>query len=59
MPVPLAPSPSLSQAMNTIRTKAFVIPDGTLLPINRIAADTRTTQGRHRTDVVVDLPAAY
>jgi hypothetical protein len=31
--------------MRTIRAKAFVILDGTLLPIDRIAADTRTTPG--------------
>lgn len=33
-------APSLTEAMRTIRTKAFVILDGTLLPIDRIAADT-------------------
>ncbi|GHG41156.1 hypothetical protein Shyd_79760 [Streptomyces hydrogenans] len=33
-------APSLAEAMLTIREKAFVILDGTLLPIDRIAADT-------------------
>ena len=33
-------APSLAEAMKTIRTKAFVILDGPLLPIDRIAADT-------------------
>ncbi len=33
-------APTLTEAMKTIRTKAFVILDGTLLPIDRIAADT-------------------
>ena len=33
-------APSLAEAMRTIRAKAFVILDGTLLPIDRIAADT-------------------
>lgn len=34
----LAPTPA--EAMRVARTKAFVILDGTLLPIDRIAADT-------------------
>jgi hypothetical protein len=33
-------APSLVEAMKTIRDKAFVILDGTVLPIDRIAADT-------------------
>ncbi len=33
-------APTLTEAMKTIRTKALVILDGTLLPIDRIAADT-------------------
>lgn len=33
-------APTLAEAMKTIRTKAFVILDGTLLPIDRIAAHT-------------------
>lgn len=32
--------------MKTIRTKAFVILDGTLLPIDRIAADTPYYSGK-------------
>ncbi len=34
--------------MKTIRTKAFVILDGTLLPIDRIAADTPYCSGKHQ-----------
>lgn len=34
--------------MRTIRTKAFVILDGTLLPIGRIAADTPYYSGRRK-----------
>ncbi|MGW2524206.1 transposase family protein [Streptomyces sp. NPDC001617] len=41
-------APSLDQAMTTIRTKAFVILDGTLLPIDRIAADTPYYSGKHK-----------
>lgn len=33
-------APSLAEAMKTIRTKAFVILDGILLPIDRIAIGT-------------------
>ncbi|SCE23301.1 Helix-turn-helix of DDE superfamily endonuclease [Streptomyces sp. DvalAA-43] len=33
-------APSLTEAMRTIRAKAFVILDGTLLPVDRVAADT-------------------
>lgn len=43
---PLAPS--LAETMRTIRTKAFVILDGTLLPIDRIAADTPYYSGKHK-----------
>jgi hypothetical protein len=35
-----AAAPNLSEAMKTMQVKAFVILDGTLLPIDRIAADT-------------------
>ncbi|CAM5605422.1 hypothetical protein Sdia_35950 [Streptomyces diastaticus subsp. diastaticus] len=35
-----AVAPTLTEAMKTVRAKAFVILDGTLLPIDRIAADT-------------------
>lgn len=34
--------------MRTIRTKALVILDGTLLPIDRIAADTPYYSGKHK-----------
>lgn len=40
--------PTLTEAMKTIRTKAFVILDGTLLPIDRIAADTPYCSGKHK-----------
>lgn len=41
-------TPTLTEAMETIRTKAFVILDGTLLPIDRIAADTPYHSGKHK-----------
>ncbi|WP_093804147.1 transposase family protein [Streptomyces sp. Wb2n-11] len=41
-------APTLAEAMKTIRTKAFVILDGTLLPIDRIAADTPYYSGKHK-----------
>ncbi|MFE4020744.1 transposase family protein [Streptomyces sp. NPDC059101] len=41
-------APSLAEAMRTIRAKAFVILDGTLLPIDRIAADTPYYSGKHK-----------
>ena len=41
-------APSLDEAMRTIRAKAFVILDGTLLPIDRIAADTPYYSGKHK-----------
>lgn len=41
-------APSLAEAMKAIRTKAFVILDGTLLPIDRIAADTPYCSGKHK-----------
>ncbi|SCK63359.1 DDE superfamily endonuclease [Streptomyces sp. AmelKG-D3] len=40
--------PTLTEAMKTIRTKAFVILDGTLLPIDRIAVDTPYYSGKHK-----------
>lgn len=49
-------APTLTEAMKTIRTKAFLILDGTLLPIDRIAADTPYYSGkqkRHGTNVQV------
>lgn len=41
-------APSLAEAMETIRAKAFAILDGTLLPIDRIAADTPYYSGKHK-----------
>jgi hypothetical protein len=41
-------APSLAEAMRTIREKAFVILDGTLLPIDRITADTPCYSGKHK-----------
>ncbi|MFD3844848.1 transposase family protein [Streptomyces microflavus] len=41
-------APSLAEAMLTIREKAFVILDGTLLPIDRIAADTPYYSGKYK-----------
>ncbi|WP_329618036.1 transposase [Streptomyces brevispora] len=41
-------APTLAQAMKTIRRKVFVILDGTLLPIDRIAADTPYYSGKHK-----------
>ncbi|MGG7568812.1 transposase family protein [Streptomyces sirii] len=41
-------APTLTEAMKIIRTKAFVILDGTLLPIDRIAADTPYYSGKHK-----------
>lgn len=41
-------APTLAEAMSIARTKAFVILDGTLLPIDRIAADTPHYSGKHK-----------
>ncbi|WP_443053402.1 transposase family protein [Streptomyces sp. NBC_00285] len=41
-------APSRAEAMAAILTKAFVILDGTLLPIDRIAANTPYYSGRHK-----------
>ncbi|MFD3537785.1 transposase family protein [Streptomyces sp. NPDC058664] len=41
-------APTLAEAMNIAQTKAFVILDGTLLPIDRIAADTPYYSGKHK-----------
>ncbi|GAB2935053.1 hypothetical protein GCM10027028_38460 [Streptomyces sundarbansensis] len=43
-----ARAPSLAEAMKTARTKAFVILDGKLLPIDRVAADTAYYSGKHK-----------
>lgn len=40
-------APTLADAVRAVRTKAFVILDGTLLPIDRIAADRRPLLGGH------------
>ncbi|MGW0393003.1 transposase family protein [Streptomyces sp. NPDC003042] len=41
-------APTLAEVMETARTKAYVILDGTLLPIDRIAADTPYYSGKHK-----------
>ncbi|MER5556269.1 transposase family protein [Streptomyces sp. NPDC002793] len=41
-------APTLDQAMKVARRKAFVILDGTLLPIDRIAADRPYYSGKHK-----------
>ncbi|MGW0886226.1 transposase family protein [Streptomyces sp. NPDC002671] len=41
-------APTLDEAMTTARAKAFIILDGTLLPIDRIAADTPYYSGKHK-----------
>lgn len=41
-------APTLAAGMTAARTKAFVILDGTLLPIDRIAADTPYCSGIHK-----------
>lgn len=39
-------APPLPEAMKSLRTEAYLIVDATLLPIQRIAADTRTRARR-------------
>ncbi|MEW5655238.1 transposase family protein [Streptomyces cinereoruber] len=41
-------APTLRQAMNEARRKAFLILDGTLLPIDRIAEDCPYYSGKHK-----------
>ncbi|MFD8525651.1 transposase family protein [Streptomyces capillispiralis] len=41
-------APALAEAARTASTKAFVLLDGTLLPIDRIAADRPFSSGRHK-----------
>ncbi len=41
-------APTLAEAMKTASTKAFVMLDGTLLPIDRIAADRPFYSGKHK-----------
>lgn len=43
-----AVAPDLAAAVRTAARKAFVILDGTLLPINRIAADRPHYSGKHK-----------
>jgi hypothetical protein len=43
-----APAPDPAEAMQTAHAKAFVILDGTLLPIDRTAADTPYCSGKVR-----------
>lgn len=46
--LPAALAPDLSAAVEAASRKAFVILDGTLLPIDRIAADRPYYSGKHR-----------
>ncbi|WP_329599950.1 IS5 family transposase [Streptomyces pseudovenezuelae] len=41
-------APTLAEAVRTASTKAYVILDGTLLPIDRIAADRPFYSGKHK-----------
>lgn len=41
-------APTLAEADRTASTKAFVLLDGTLLPIDRIAADRPSYSGKHK-----------
>ncbi|MEU3282080.1 IS5 family transposase [Streptomyces antibioticus] len=41
-------APTLAEAVRAASMKAFVIPDGTLLPIDRIAADRPFYSGKHK-----------
>lgn len=41
-------APALTEAVETASTKAFVILDGTLLPIDRVAADRPFRSGKHK-----------
>lgn len=50
-------APTLAEAMNTAPTKTFVILDGTLLPIDRIAADRPFHSGKHKKHGVLTDPA--
>lgn len=47
-------APSLAEAMRTMREKAFVILDGTLLPIDRIPADPPTKRHGRNAQVLTD-----
>jgi len=53
-------APTLAEAVRTASTKAYVILDGTLLPIDRIAADRPFYSGKHKkhgmnVQVIADL----
>lgn len=51
-------APSLAEAARTASTKAFVLLDGTLLPIDRIAADRPSYSGKHKKHGMnVQIPA--
>jgi hypothetical protein len=41
-------APTLTEAARTASAKAFVLLDGTLLPIDRIAADSPFCSGKHK-----------
>jgi hypothetical protein len=43
----VALAPTLADAVRAASTKAFVLLDGTLLPIDRIAADRAFSSGKH------------
>lgn len=40
-------APSLTEVVQTASTKAYVLPDGTLLPIDRVAADRPFYSGKY------------
>lgn len=44
-------APTLEQAMTAVRKKAYVILDGTVLPIDRIAADQSYYSGKKKHEV--------
>ncbi|MGW5351481.1 transposase family protein [Streptomyces sp. NPDC004031] len=46
--IPAALAPTLAEAVRTASTKAFVLLDGTLLPIDRLAADPPFDSGKHK-----------
>ncbi|MEW2354908.1 transposase family protein [Spirillospora sp. NPDC029432] len=46
--LPAALAPTLDQAVQAASSKAFVLLDGTLLPLDRVAADRPFCSGKHR-----------
>lgn len=52
--LPAALAPILKEAARTASTKAFVLLDGTLLPIDRIAADRPFHSGKHKKHGIAD-----